>query len=273
MNVSKGSAPWGLLIAAVFFALIAISFFVLYDQFPELSSIDDEYGLMENLEEMGGKTAVAGFFGLFAAGFGAWGLYRLVAQRQASATPLTLSRQELNIALQVGLEFTDSDLAANKRGEMSPAQHQKLGKNLGVSRRVSAIVTVVVLLLFVGAIVFLFFLSPGAENLRQEALDEPSSLVILGSVLGVTVLLMLIGIIPALRNSNPDRLKIEQTEGNVRVTIHESRYGAACQLRVNRKVFYLTENQARSFWNGGSYRLYYVRFSRILIPLSGEYLG
>lgn len=273
MNVSKGSAPWGLLIAALFFALIAVSFYVLYDQFPELSSIDDEYGLMEKLNEMGGKTAVAGFFGVFAAGFGAWGLYRLVARQQAGAVPLTMSSQQLNIALQVGLEFTDSDLQANKQRQLSPGQQQKLNSTFRQGRWWSIIGVVFALIVLVAAAAFIFFLSPGAELTRDELLKEPIALVVIGVVFGVILLFMLISIIPVLRNSSPNSLKIEQTEGEVRLTMNDSYYGAICRLKVNRETFYLTETQAKGFWSSGRYRLYYLRWSRIPTLLSGEYLG
>lgn len=207
-------------------------------------------------------------------------------ERRAFATPSTKSPRELTQALMLGLNFMEADLQANRRGELSSTQYEMLSRNYKTSSRWMLVGIIITLLMIGGVFVFVFFLSPGADLTWKSFRDNPTGLWIMGGVFGFILLILAASYLRMIMlNRPPDKLQIQQVEGQVRLTIRPMRYGtprrvssmmgggtSICTLRVGRKTFYLNELQAEGFWNGGNYRLYYVRTNSIPTLLSAEVL-
>ncbi len=174
------------------------------------------------------------------------------------------------------LDFTPEDLAANRRGEVSERQRERLTQwDRGV-RQMIGWALMIFALLTAGMIGFEFLRTGGTLELFARR-QTPFMLIILAVFIGVLILITLILMI----NSRAvKRGKITLIDGKVRVeTFDVAMRGAPpyklTTVRIERALFrFLYPSSASHFVDGKRHRIYLIRvplFARP-IPLSVERL-
>ncbi len=266
MNLSQRGAPLPWLLLGLFFVACTLGLLA-WAAFGNSQPLPQDGFSPETLLLL---AAICALLGVASVGYS---VYLLRSARAARSTPLTLTPVQLQTALRMALDFTSDDLQANRMGLLSERQLAKLGRSMAWARGCGMVVSVLLLVGFLGMLGYIFFVPPIAEQTRASLSQGPGSALLLAVPLGSIFLLILRGVGRTLRHNRPlGERRVEQVEGTVMLRIYDTRYGSSVLLRVGGRRFYLTLEQALGFWNGGSYRLYYLPAFSYGILLSGEVL-
>ncbi|HEX2622338.1 MAG TPA: hypothetical protein VHL11_19400 [Phototrophicaceae bacterium] len=152
-----------------------------------------------------------------------------------------------NLRLGRIMDFTPDDLEANRRGEITEQQREKLREfrqQTLKNHRQSGIV--ILTLLIIGTV--LAFLFGNRELAGMGAMVTPLMAFTFGGswlMTWMSTRTLVMG-------------QVRSAEGNARLTIGRSRGGKIYGVKIGRKQFFVTSDHYSAFKQDAAYRLYYV---------------
>ena len=149
--------------------------------------------LISWLYDLGGKELVAGFIGIIglgACGVGIAGFANKADETVALRNAPPIAATELTRTLMPALEFTPEDLAANQRGQISPAQQARLSKLSSSSTKWGLISGMLMLVLFGGIGAYVFYFAPGSAAMRTSITSDHQAATMLPIVAGLIGLIV-----------------------------------------------------------------------------------
>jgi hypothetical protein len=159
-------------------------------------------------------------------------------------------------------EFDEADLAANKRGQLSPRQKEWLkGVGQGGVRLQGFNVWIAVGFMFLGLCITLgLYLSN--EDSRAALFANPSNLLIFPIAIVVIVGILVLSIVLARWNANKlQSAVLSSASGNVRLD-HDSSGESGITtyfVIVGKKKFKFADDMSRVFTEGEKYKFYYCK--------------
>lgn len=209
-----------------------------------------------------GSVLAALIFGVTAVVFFVVGGQRLRLFWQIPTNPPPAA--ELRKALHKALQFTAEDLAANKKGDLSPSQKAKLEQQTRTMQKynqwgfiLNGSLLVIILVMTFGS--FVYAMPQGVDSF--------------GPFLSLLILVgfFIFAVISVSRQTVGWRNQAVQcASGVVYLSKESGRYGTMCILRINWKRFGLQESQLNGFWHGQRYHIYYILQTPYPIILSAE---
>jgi hypothetical protein len=245
--------------------------------------------LISWLYDLGGKELVAAFFGVLglgAFGIGIAGIANKADDTVALRNAPPIAASDLTRHLMPALEFTPDDLAANQRGQITPAQQAKLSKLSSSSTKWGLISGLIMLVIFGGIGAYALYFAPSAAAMRASITSDPQTAKILAIAAGIVALLVFGSLALALlRARSVGKGNLRAVEGKVNLTAItmnlETRLiakavggqGRMCMIKIGGMKFYVSEAVLAAFKHQAPYRIYYVKNRPTHILLAAEALA
>ena len=196
-----------------------------------------------------------------------------------------MSTQRHNTAIARTMEFTAHDLAQNRRGDLSPLQHQKLAVmrdmfiedlNAVPPLHIPSIVRLIVIGLVAG-VLYVF----GVFDRLQQGLDAwyrplllGSGLLLLGSFLWTQFRYAAVRAwLPDVLDDMVEAPTLYSVTGEAVLDLEDLPTETNYWLTIGDQRFPLTTHAARVFQTGHIYRVYYVHFADATVLMSAEWLN
>ncbi|HLY28349.1 MAG TPA: hypothetical protein VKQ72_18520 [Aggregatilineales bacterium] len=174
--------------------------------------------------------------------------------------------QNMQQGLMQAVPFTAEELNMNRSGTVSEAQRARLGKQAGGTQAAALVMFVVFILIIAGIFAYLFVFTHTGDSLLKMFTQDPSTLPIVGGVLGVVALIIFGSFLRTLlRTSDLRSGKISVAEGKARVKTTRMTVGYVAtvatgyELIVGRVKFYVARGVLDNIIEGAKYRIYYVK--------------
>jgi len=185
--------------------------------------------------------------------------------------------RNLKQGLMQAVPFTEEELNTNRNGMISEAQRARLGKQAGGTQTATLIMFIIVILMIAGIFAYLFVFTHTGDSLLKMFTENPSTLLIVGGVLGLIILIIFLSYLRTLmRTSDLRRGKVSVAEGKARVSSTRMTVGfvatiaTSYELKIGRIKFYVTKGVLDNIIEGAPYRIYYVKNYPIHAVLSIE---
>ena len=195
-----------------------------------------------------------------------------------------MSTKGHNRAIAHAMEFTSNDLTLNQRGDLSPAQQQKLVvmRDLFISDiddapplHIPSLFTLIVISVSTGLLHFL-----GVLNRLQQGLDTwyrpvliGISLLVIGSSLWKQFRYWAVrALLPDMIDDMIQSPELYSITGDARLSIEESLAETNYWLMIGDQRFPLTTSAAGVFKEGRTYRIFYIHFADATVLTSAEWL-
>ncbi len=182
---------------------------------------------------------------------------------------MTMPAREHGAQLRRGLGFSESDLLANQRGELTERQRELVRAKRRQYLRNGGLTGLAMWLIF-SVVIMAAVLAQGAKP--QDMAVLPFALA------GLTALFGFAWLYSRFRGRHLIQERVSQTDGpaQTKSTLHRTRFGSftAYELRVGGKLFRLmTEQELSAFQSGVVYRIYYVQYAPLHLLLSADVLA
>jgi len=174
--------------------------------------------------------------------------------------------KDLKQGLMQAVPFTQEELMSNRKGTISEAQRERLGKQAGGTQIATLVMFVIFILVIAGIFAYLFVFTHTGDSLLKMFTEDPTTLPIVGGVLGVVALIIIFSFLRTLmRTSDLRRGKVSVAQGKAKMSSTRMTVGyvatvaTAYELKIGKVKFYVTRGVFDNIIEGALYRIYYVK--------------
>lgn len=169
------------------------------------------------------------------------------------------SQRMSNEGLQGYFHFDEADLSANRNGQLTEKQTQRLQQGSGISKSLRVIFGLLMLGLSIGLAVFTIALIPQITNTTERIIWP----IFLGFFAVLTTILGFFFLRGVFRKTN---LVVEKAHGSVNIvavqkTDHRSNHYTSHELHIGEETFLVTSRLANILKQGDPCTVYFVRDS------------